>query len=174
MSNNLLENNSAPTPTLFLTSGNDLIENVCYTCTKCNSNIEIQDFNEKNNMLAFKCPNHGNITMSINEYLEKMPKNTYLYSKCFSCKQQQNETGNIFKYCSVCKAMLCNKCILNHKENHFTIGNDQLYIKCQIHPQNNNKSFCYDCNIHLCEQCLKERKHMMHKKVSFIEISPFR
>ena len=50
--------------------------------------------------------------------------------------------------------------------------NNKLLIKCLLHPKNDNKSFCYECSIHLCDECLKERKHMMHRKINLIEITP--
>ena len=162
---------------LITSNGEDeykIKEDECYGCTKCSSNIEILDLDETNNIISFQCPIHNQLTMTIKEYFQNMPQNSFLFSKCSSCKKQQNEINNkeIFKFCFNCKSILCNKCIFEHNKNHLFIGNNQLSIKCPTHYQNNNKSFCIDCNTHLCEDCMKQRKHMKHKKVNIIEIEP--
>ena len=61
----------------------------CYSCNECYSNIEIQDLDENNNILSFQCYNHGLKTMSIKDYLENMPKNTFYYSECSNCKKNK-------------------------------------------------------------------------------------
>ena len=65
----------------------NLRENECYGCTECSSNIELLDLDEINNIISFQCPIHSQLTMTKKEYFEKMPKNTFLYSKCSSCKK---------------------------------------------------------------------------------------
>jgi hypothetical protein len=98
---------------------NELTEDEVYTCTECDSNIEIQEIDETNNIISFLCPVHGSKTTSLKEYFEKMPKNTFLYSKCSSCQKQQNQINNaIFKYCFDCKLILCNNCISEHDKTH--------------------------------------------------------
>ena len=165
-------NNNNTNPELLTPKGEQ--ENECYSCTECSSDIEILDLDEKNNILSFKCPEHGEKTITIKEYLENMLKNTFLYIKCSICKKQKNEINNneSFKYCFNCKINICHKCIYNHEKNHIFIETNKTNIKCLKHPNNLNKSFCIDCNSHLCEDCLKQRKHMMHKKINIIEIQP--
>lgn len=151
----------------------EISKDECYSCSECNSTIEIQDLDAKNNFLSFQCYNHGLKTMSIKDYFETMPKNTFYYSECSNCKKKQNEVNKqIFHYCFNCKLILCHQCIFNHNKEHIIIDNNKLNIKCPIHPKNNNKNYCFDCNVHLCEECLLERKHMMHKKINIIEIKP--
>ena len=169
------ESNSInPSPTPNGEEESRLQEDACYSCIECTSVIEILDLDEENNILSFKCPKDGLITIPIKEYLENMKKNTFLCIKCSSCKVQQNEINNndIFKYCFDCKKHICIKCCLSHHSNHKIIGNDELNIKCSKHPDNKNKYYCIDCNMHLCENCLKPRKHMMHQKINLIEIEP--
>ena len=153
---NDLDNNINPE----LLTPKDEREKECYVCTECPSEIEILDLDEKNNILSFKCPKHGEKTFTIKEYLENMVKNTFLYIKCSSCKKQPNEINNneCFKFCFNCKINLCNKCIYNHEKNHIFIEADKTKIKCTIHPNNINKSYCIDCNTHLCEKCLLDTK----------------
>jgi len=47
---------------------------------------------------------------------------------------------------------------------------------CDIHSSNlsNNEfiSYCFDCNCHLCNECLKTRTHINHIKNNIIEIKP--
>ena len=33
-------------------------------------------------------------------------------------------------------------------------------------------SYCFDCNIHLCQDCLKTKEHSYHYKINIIEILP--
>ena len=42
---------------------------------------------------------------------------------------------------------------------------------CQIH-NNKYECYCLDCNIHLCKECLKLRRHINHTKNNIIEIQP--
>lgn len=44
--------------------------------------------------------------------------------------------------------------------------------KCKIHSNNNYLSYCFDCNKHLCKECLITREHFYHNKNSIIEIKP--
>ena len=44
--------------------------------------------------------------------------------------------------------------------------------KCNIHKNNKYICFCFDCNCHLCEECLKDREHFYHNKNNIIEIEP--
>jgi len=153
---------------------NKLKENESYTCTKCSSLIEIISLDDINNIISFKCPSHGTNTMTIKEYLDDMKKNTFLYSACSSCKKKQNEINNneIFKYCTNCKIIICNNCIINHDKEHYIINNNKNLTVCPLHPKNNNLSYCLDCNCHICKECMKHRKHMEHKKKIIQEIEP--
>ena len=47
---------------------------------------------------------------------------------------------------------------------------NDLKDKCEIHKNNNYVSYCYECNCHLCDECLKTRIHINHKKSNIIEI----
>ena len=58
------------------------------------------------------------------------------------------------------------------KINKCTIKNrDEVTDKCKDH---NMKYICYcfDCNCHLCNECLKTRTHINHRKSNIIEIKP--
>ena len=45
---------------------------------------------------------------------------------------------------------------------------NDLKDKCEKHKNNNYISYCYECNCHLCEECLKTRIHIDHKKSNII------
>ena len=48
----------------------------------------------------------------------------------------------------------------------------ELKDKCEKHYDQNYVCYCFDCNCHLCELCLKTRTHIHHKKSNIIEIKP--
>ena len=43
--------------------------------------------------------------------------------------------------------------------------------KCDKHKKE-YLSYCFDCNIHLCNECLKTREHSYHYKIIILEIEP--
>ena len=56
------------------------------------------------------------------------------------------------------------------KKNEKSIND--LKDKCQIHLNCNYVGYCEDCKCHLCNECLKTRIHINHKKNNIIEIKP--
>ena len=164
--------------------------NDCYNCTSCSCHIEILTINDNESTITFKClnpiekDNHKIQTISIDKYINSMKKYTYLYSECFICKKLQNQSKDIpvFFYCIKCNKIICNDCVNKHLEsnekNHhnlnkeYIIKNNEKGIKCLIHPTEKNMVFCFDCNIHLCNKCLKSKKHIMHRKNDLIEVKP--
>ena len=54
------------------------------------------------------------------------------------------------------------------KYNNKNINKD----KCQIHKNNIYSCYCFDCNLHLCKECLKNRAHLRHYKNCIDEIQP--
>ena len=44
---------------------------------------------------------------------------------------------------------------------------------CEIHNIN-YICYCFDCNCHLCKECLKTRNHLNHSKNNIIEIEPMK
>ena len=43
--------------------------------------------------------------------------------------------------------------------------------KCQYHNKKYN-FFCFECNKHLCEQCLRMNNHIIHNKIYINEVQP--
>ena len=53
---------------------------------------------------------------------------------------------------------------------------DDIKDKCNIisHKNNDFVCYCFDCNRNLCNDCLKKRIHINHKKSNIIEIKPIK
>ena len=58
------------------------------------------------------------------------------------------------------------------RKNEKKAGNKINDDSCQIHNDNKFISYCFDCNCHLCIECLKLREHLYHNKNNIIEIQP--
>ena len=43
--------------------------------------------------------------------------------------------------------------------------------KCDKHKKE-YLSYCFDCNIHLCRDCLKKKEHSYHYKINILEVLP--
>ena len=149
-----------------------------YGCSLCSSNIEILLYDGTN--ISFQClnkdtkNNHGIINIPINEYLEKMEKNTYLYFQCDTCgaKQNMNINDKIFNYCINCKKVICEKCLFKHskdKKGHNIIKTNEINIKCLVH-NSEIIGICLECNIDICKDCLKDMSHLYHKKNIIYEV----
>jgi len=161
---------------------NDFRKLDSYSCNKCSSTIKINSIDENNAKITFEClnqqENHQIQTLSINEYLESMVNNIYISDKCSICQQTQDfsKTLPTFEFCTRCKQVICDKCKENHIKNnnnieHSFIYNNEKYLKCLTHLQNNKYIvFCKDCRMHLCKECLKSRKHLNHQKNALYEL----
>ena len=77
--------------------------------------------------------------------------------KCFNKNNSHKIKLSIKEY--------INKMKIQYKE----INNE----KCIINKHNKiNECYCLECNIHLCEICLKSREHLYHNKINIKEIIP--
>ena len=45
---------------------------------------------------------------------------------------------------------------------------------CIKHSYKKYISYCLDCNMHLCEECLIEREHFNHYKNNILEVKPYK
>ena len=182
----IIENNidSEGAPSLIQIEKKQIFSNnESYTCTDCQSNIEILSIDKDKIKITFNClndrieNNHGIKTLPIREYIELMTKNTYLYNKCSICQKIQNDEKNkfLFNFCIKCEKIVCNDCLNKHSNNrnaHYYIKNNQKSVLCLLHPGNKNIEYCLKCNSHLCLECLKSGKHVMHRKNNLIEVKP--
>ena len=68
------------------------------------------------------------------------------------------------------KIKLSIKEYINKMEKQYKGINDE---KCMVNKHNkNNECYCLECNIHLCDICLKSREHFLHNKINIKEILP--
>ena len=109
------------------------------------------EFNKEINYNCSECPSQIEI-ISIKE-----ENNTIE----FNCLNKEHIHNKIIKMSL--KEYLEKMKRYNKKE----INND----KCGIH-KNKYVSYCFNCNCHLCEECLKTRTHLNHIKNNIIEIKP--
>jgi hypothetical protein len=112
----------------------------------------ISDYDD-NNDDQYNCPECSSIIeiKSINE------KDNLLEYKCLNCNKNQTKKIKI-------------KTFLEKMEKR--AGNKVNDDSCQIHNNNKFISYCFDCNCHLCFECLKLREHLYHNKNNIIEIQP--
>jgi len=91
-----------------------------------------------------------------------------------------SEDKNIIKFkclnkdCNAEKTMSMNEYfekMEKYKQKYVNEDICRKHISCK-----NNKyvSYCFDCNCHLCEECLKTREHICHNKNNIIEIKPIK
>ena len=77
--------------------------------------------------------------------------------KCFNKNNPHNIKLSIKEY-------------INKMKNLYREANNE---KCMINKHNKtNECYCLECNIHLCDICLKSREHLLHDKVNIKEILP--
>jgi len=112
----------------------------------------------KNNNFTI-CPNCGSSIeiLSINE-------NKIEY-RCLNEKMKHTKDT---KFTKTIEEYLSN--MTKNKDNKF----DEIKDKCHIknHNLNNYVSYCLDCKCHLCNECLKSKEHINHRKSNVIEIQP--
>lgn len=136
-----------------------------YCCPFCSLLPEIIKFNEANNSLKFKCEKHGEKTMDIREYLERMSKYEYLidFKSINKCKAHKE---NFTIYCKTCNVSLCPKC---EKENNH---NEHTKFKIEsIHPNNNEILLIKNkINLYLQEKtALTEKIKILEDKITFYD-----
>ena len=114
------------------------------------------NFETKNNEMYYNCSEcSSSIEIeSINE------KNNIINFKCSNKESNHSKTFKmpLKKYLEEMK-----------KYNNRKSNSDE----CEIHKKNNKYvSYCFNCNRHLCQECLKTRIHINHIKNEIIEMAP--
>ena len=106
-----------------------------------------------NNNIYYNCTECSSLIeiLSINEY------NNSIEFKCLN--QNKKQIMSIKEYLEKYKKYINEK-----------INNE----KCDIHKNNKYISYCFDCNNHLCKDCLKNKKHIQHNKNYIIEVEPIK
>ena len=103
---------------------------------------------------------------------------SYNCTECSSLNEIISINEDIIEFVCLNKENNHGKIIMSLKEyyekmikyNNKKVKNDI----CEIHKKYNNKyaCYCFDCNFHLCKECLKTPNHINHKKNNIIEIQP--
>ena len=87
-----------------------------------------------------------------------------------------NEEKNIIEFKCIKNNHKKNLSIINYLSEIKNINNEKnlsfFKDQCEIHKNNNYISYCFECNCHLCNECLKIGTHLIHKKSNIIEIQP--
>ena len=104
-----------------------------------------------NNSLTI-CPN----CLSVIEILTINEENSVIEYRCI--KEKKNYIMSIKEYIEK-----INKCTMKNI--------DEVTDKCKDHRMK-NICYCFDCNRHLCNECLKTRIHINHRKSNIVEIKP--
>ena len=121
--------------------------------------------------------NNSNDVSSTSESLEENKNTMYNCTECSSLIEllSINEDKNIIEFkcinkeCGVKKTMPINKYFEKMKKHNQKYVNEDT---CRKHSSNKYLSYCFNCNCHLCEECLETREHVGHNKNNIIEIKP--
>ena len=105
-----------------------------------------------------------------------------IYYNCIDCSSfieilSINEENNIIEFKCLNKEKNHEKKIISIKEYLSKMENyrqKNIGDRCKEHKNKKYVSYCCDCNIHLCEDCLKTRFHINHNKNNIIEIKPIK
>ena len=129
--------------------------------------------------LNSKINNNYNDAPTASESLIENKDTMYNCTECSSLIKilSINEDKNIIEFkcinkdCGVQKVISMNEYfekMEKHKQKH--INKDT----CSEHSSNKYVSYCFDCNCHLCEECLNTREHISHYKNNIMEIKPIK
>ena len=105
-----------------------------------------------------------------------------IYYNCTECPSfievlSINEDNNIIEFKCLDKENHHEKKALSIKEYLSKMEKykqKNIEDKCKKHKHKKYISYCFDCNLHLCEDCLKSRFHINHSKNNIIEIKPIK
>ena len=98
------------------------------------------------------CPN----CLSVIEILTINEENSIIEYRCI--KENKNYIMSIKEYIEKIK-----KCTIKNM--------NEVGDRCKDHKMK-YICYCFDCNCHLCNECLKTRIHINHRKSNIIEIKP--
>ena len=133
-------------------------------CPKC-KNIPLirTEINNELKSIILKiectCDNFKKEEYSYKEYLDKITKKQ---QKKVECTKNPSHSGYLaINYCFQCQEFLCSLCNTIHQtiNKDHQISDEAIKIDkiCDRHLQDNNiVSFCYDCKLKMCINCLKE------------------
>ena len=112
------------------------------------------------------------------ELLKKIENNLLICPEC--CSEIEiiliNEETNMIEFKCIKNNHNKNLSIIQYLKEIKNIKNknnlNSFKVQCDIHKNNNYISYCFECSCHLCNECLKNGTHLIHKKSNIIEIQP--
>ena len=162
------------------------IPNDQYTCTECHLIPEIINIDYELCEIEFKCKNHGTKKIFIKDYFIESSQYNYINYKCHLCnnvqrdfiqdqqiavEENENSYDNIFKYCYVCKKILCPNCTNKHSHKNFLPVNF-LNNKCKEHYEEDNfNEYCITCGENICNNT-KDTTHKDHFIETISKLNP--
>ena len=152
-----------------------------FLCPLCPRIPVILKVHSDNGYIELKCKYHGIIIKSIHDYYKDLKKSlfTYYKTKCNSCGKIQGSKGNMFSYCSICKADFCDECLTKydiknydqHRRNHLDVCfpvNEKNH-RCLEHFRSEINTYCADCEENICDKETTIR-HRGHDKKNLFKI----
>ena len=155
-------------------------KNKCLRCLNCFS-IPLLNLNNTAHMIKINCNQGHNISIDVQEYIEKGYANNFNNQICSQCKSKIDAlTERKNYYCKECNELFCRSCIKNHNlifnnnnENqnsiHHFINLEKFDTTCILHNEAYGY-FCLDCNQNICQFC-NSSKHKMHKVLDLDDIN---
>ena len=149
-----------------------------YLCPMCKNVPELVNVFTNNGYVEFKCKDHGNIILTVQQYFDKLNDSEFYYYnfKCSSCNKIQKDFlhEGVFKFCYDCRKIFCENCCKN--ENSHTDFNSERCIdvnlmssRCPDHINEIYTRFCLDDYENVCEE-YSHIKHKGHEIQSFFKI----
>ena len=134
-------------------------------CPECSEIIKFR-INFNNLSCSIECKNGHNK----NNYPYKKFQKNYMKSSqgyecyCSKCFHALNSESTNYK-CDICNKLFCPNCLKEHSDEANHCSKKKFIFNYQLCPKHYQKfnSFCEDCKINLCEECLREIHNRFHE-----------
>ena len=116
------------------------------------------------------CKNQHRINNIFLDEYENIQKNGYSKMKCDKCQNRDIIFNDKELYkCTSCNINICSICKLSHESTHILINYEDIKHICFNHNKPNN-SYCKECKLNICKECLNDNNHKNHDIISYNEI----
>ena len=127
-----------------------------YNCPLCTSLPEILCFNQGVGTVKLKCKKHGENTLEIEDYMEKMSE--WESTSELNLKNKCSKHGEAYEnFCETCQENICNNCKSEHDKHH-------VYHIASLNPD--DKEILYIRNL---MEVLFQQKMELMKKIKNLE-----
>ena len=106
---------------------------------------------------------------TIKSFVDEIKKKEIYELKCDLCKKEVKQA----LYCIKCRRLCCNTCKIIHEEiqsnqdEHIYIDPYKYDFHCAYHHEKLFIAYCMDCDINVCFNCIKEKRHKKHMVVLY-------